>query len=395
MRQEVYNMKLKSLCGLLLLSNATYALNLEVKGFLKTDIYHSDQGVGSYGDDYSHVAPTRALRTDQGTTAKQRRDGSEATSFQIAQSRFSFHITHGKAKGVFEFDFIDSDTGFNKQTALQAAGIRTRMAYLDYAINDRFSIFMGQKWGTASGIKGVGSWNYVGNAFQTGNTGFFNQELGFSYKLNNLTFTLALTGKGRNFNGGVNENELGSMPGLALDINYKSKSFMIGLASHAGELEFEKNEDFTGTGENQNAYLAKVYGNVSFWKAKWNLEYYVGQSLNNLNALGVGAATKIDDSGNITKAVRESGVWTSLMVNWNKISKSTFGYGQAAVADSFVSNLGATSISENTLMFANYSRSLTDQLQWYIQWENYTTKYGSDEKEFDANVYISGFRLNI
>lgn len=369
--------------------HSVYAAKVEYKGIVKTDVVHSDSGVGSYSNTYSHVAPTRALRTDRvngaAATGQQTKNlRSESMSFQTAQSRFSFHLIHGDVKGVFEFDLIDGEDGFTNQTAIQSQGIRTRLATLYYSIDKNLTLFAGQKWTTVAGIISSGSYNIVGNGFQAGNTGFLAEELGIKFSKGDWDLTAAITGKGRNNGTGVNYNELGSTPGFATDIRKILSGHVFGVAGHFAKLNFEDEASFI-SGEDKKAYLTKAFSNLSFGSLKLSLEYYYGQSLNNMNALGVAPATALS-SGSVTRAYRESGYFTAL--SWKASEKNLFkfGHGSADVESSQESTLSEAQLSSNAYYFASYTRSLTKKLSGYLQLTQFESDYGPSSKSFGALI---------
>ena len=148
-------MSFKLLFSFSLLSFTTHALEFEFKGFLKAEVVNTNNGVGSYSNTYSHVSPTRALRTDRfstngsdniASTQQNRYLRSSSTSFQAAQSRLNLGIKKNQVHGLIELDFIDGEDGFSNQTALQSLGPRIRLATIDYNFTDHVKIFIGQIW---------------------------------------------------------------------------------------------------------------------------------------------------------------------------------------------------------------------------------------------------------
>lgn len=304
-------------------------MDVKVKGFIKAEVVQSQSGVGSLGNIYSHVATTRALNTDAGATEQEKAYlSSSATSIQTAQSRFSLTATEGDLKTVIEFDLLDGESGFTNQTAIQNQEPRVRLATIYYNLSEEFTVFAGQKWNTASGNKAVGSFNFVGNGFQAGNTGFLAQEFGLSYDKNNLSLTGAISGKGKNKDAnGVNNNELDSNPGIALDANYKINNFKFGLAHISAELAFESEKNYV-SGDNVTASLSKFYLDYKTSEFRIFGEYYLGNSISNLNALGIAPGTS---GGTVSRNYFESGYWLSAKYNMNKKSSFTIGHGTAEV----------------------------------------------------------------
>lgn len=384
-------MKQKLIClGLTFFSINAFSMNIEFKGFVKAEVVNSSAAVGSYGTTYSHVATTKALRTDDSDPQKKKYLESSATSFQTAQSRFSFNVTHGKTKGVIEFDMIDGEDGFNNQTALQSQEPRTRLAYVQHQFTDELLVFIGQKWTSAAGIKGIGSFNFVGNGFQAGNTGFLMEELGATYNKSKMSYTLALSGKGKNDNAnGVNHNELGSSPGVAIDVHYKADQFTVGFARHGATLNYELADGYV-SGGNKEAYFNKVYFLTQFGKSKLFGEFYQGQALNNLNALGVGAAVSMSGSGVVSDEIKESGYWLTFQTAVGEKGLITLGYGMASVDSEHHDTLASTSMKSNSYTLLGYTHNTTDKLQTFIQYTGHVTEYGSAGDSFSAAVIQTG-----
>lgn len=383
------NRRTLSLVAAAMVTSPSYAWDFSYKGMIKPELISSNAGIASYGNTYSHVAPTHALRTDFFGSAPATEQQtlfleSQATSFQAAHSRFSLNMNHGKVKTVIEFDFIDGETGFTNQTAIQAQEPRLRLATIYYDATDNLTLFGGQKWTTAAGIKSNGSYNWIGNAYRAGNSGFLAMEAGASYKNAGWTFTGALTGKGRNNStSGINANELGGMPGVAVDVNYKFDGHMIGFAGHVAQVNFEKEPRFV-TGEDQDANLFKVYSTLKFGDVSVSGEYYIGESLNNQNALGVAPATSLDSTGRVRESFGESGFFTFVSWNLRPGHNMKAGYSTASVNSEDRSRLTQTELLRNSTAYVNYGYKVTEGLTAFAQLTNFKTEYGVDNKEFSA-----------
>ena len=381
--------------ALVLVNAPADAYVFSFKGMIKTEAVSSNQGVASYGSTYSQVAPTHALRTDifGGAPATAQQTSfleSESTSFQAAQSRFSLNMKHDKIRGVLELDFIDGEDGFTNQTAIQAQEPRLRLATLYYDYSDNLTFFGGQKWSTASGIKSSGSYNWIGNAYRAGNSGFLAMEVGATYKADALTITGALTGKGRNASaGGINANELGRMPGLAVDINYKFSGHTVGFAGHIANLNFEDEANFAA-GEDQDANLFKVYTTLNFGDVSVNAEYYSGEALNNQNALGVAPAASLGGDGQVRESFSETGFFTFVSWNINPDHNIKVGYASASVDDSDSDRLRLTELNKNTTAYINYGYKVTAGLTAFAQLTHFDTEYGVDFENFTAAVARAG-----
>jgi len=382
-------------CALVLVNTPVDAFEFSFKGMIKTEAVTSNQAVASYGSVYSQVAPTHALRTDifGGAPATEQQTNfleSESTSFQAAQTRFSLNMKHEKIRGVLELDFIDGEDGFTNQTAIQAQEPRLRLATLYYDYSKNLTIFGGQKWTTAAGIKSSGSYNWIGNAYRAGNTGFLAMEVGATYKVDNLSITGALTGKGRNATaGGVNGNELGRMPGFAFDVNYKISGHTIGAAGHFANIKFEDEPNFT-SGEDQDANLFKVYTMLNFGDVSFNAEYYTGEALNNQNALGVAPASRLSADGQVRDNFSESGFFSYVSWNISPEHNVKIGYASASVDDSDRDRLGLTELQKNSTAYINYGYKIMTGLTAFAQVTHFDTEYGVDNESFTAAVARAG-----
>lgn len=382
-------------CALVLVNTPVDAFEFSFKGMIKTEAVTSNQAVASFGSVYSQVAPTHALRTDifGGAPATEQQTNfleSESTSFQAAQSRFSLNMKHEKIRGVLELDFIDGEDGFTNQTAIQAQEPRLRLATLYYDYSKNLTIFGGQKWTTAAGIKSSGSYNWIGNAYRAGNTGFLAMEVGATYKADNLSITGALTGKGRNATaGGVNGNELGRMPGFAFDVNYKISGHTIGAAGHFANIKFEDEPNFT-SGEDQDANLFKVYTMLNFGDVSFNAEYYTGEALNNQNALGVAPASRLSADGQVRDNFSESGFFSYVSWNISPEHNVKIGYASASVDDSDRDRLGLTELQKNSTAYINYGYKIMTGLTAFAQVTHFDTEYGVDNESFTAAVARAG-----
>lgn len=215
-------------------------------------------------------------------------------------------------------------------------------------------------------------------------------EVGASYKIDDLTITGALTGKGRNATaGGINANELGRMPGLAVDVNYKFSGHTVGFAGHMASLQFEDEPNF-GTGENQDANLFKVYTTLNFGDVSVNAEYYSGEALNNQNALGIAPAARLNADGQVRESFSETGFFTFVSWNINPDNNVKVGYASASVDDSERDRLSLTDLNKNTTAYINYGYKVTTGLTAFAQLTHFDTEYGVDYESFTATVARAG-----
>lgn len=374
----------------LAVSIPAHAFEFSFKGMIKPEYIHTDAGIASYGSGYSQVAPTNALRTDifGGAPATPQQTEfleSAAGSFQAAHSRFSLNMKHENVRTILEFDFIDGEDGFTNQTAIQAQGARLRLATLYYDANDQWTLFAGQKWTTAAGIKSNGSYNWIGNAYRAGNSGFLAMEAGATYRNGDLTITGAFTGRGRNNSpAGINANELGGVPGIAFDANYRFSGHTVGVAGHFSEVNFSSEPGYVSGGD-QDANFYKMYGVFKLGgSVTLNAEVYTGEALNNQNALGIAPATSLPGSGVVRQSFGESGFFT--YVNWDIRPGHNVkaGYSSAEVDSGDRSRLTITELSKNATAYVNYGYRLTDSLTAFAQITHFDTEFGVDFESFDV-----------
>ena len=293
-------------------------------------------------------------------------------------------MSHEKVRTILEFDFIDGEDGFTNQTALQAQGARLRLATIYYDATDNVTVFAGQKWSTASGIKSNGSYNWVGNGYRAGNSGFLAMEAGATYKNAGWSVTGALTGRGRNNSAaGINANELGGVPGLAADVNYTFSGHRVGFAGHVSEVNFSDEPGYVSGGD-QDANLYKLYTVLKFGSVTLNAEAYTGESLNNQNALGVAPVSNLDGSGVVRESFGESGFFT--YVNWDFRPGHNFkaGYSTAEVDSGDRDRLTITELSKNTAAYLSYGYQATEGLTVFGQVTHFDTEFGIDFEDFSA-----------
>ncbi|MEM6817676.1 MAG: hypothetical protein AAF578_02700 [Pseudomonadota bacterium] len=384
---------LPAMLGLLAVSGPSQAYEFSFKGMIKTELVYSDSGIASFGGGYSQVAPTNALRTDifggaPATDQQMRFLESDATSFQAAHSRFSLNMKHENVRTILEFDFIDGEDGFSNQTAIQAQGARLRLATLYYDVNENLTVFAGQKWTTAAGIKSSGSYNWIGNAYRAGNSGFLALEGGATYKADNWNITGAITNRGRNNSaGGINANELGSVPGFAFDVNTKVSGHLIGAAGHFAQVNFEDEAGFV-SGDNQDANFYKLYTTLNFGDVSVSAEVYTGEALNNQNALGIAPATSLGGDGVVRESFGETGFFA--FVNWNIKPGHNLKVGYATASVDEEERLGLTELSKNTTSYVNYGVKMTDGLTAFGQITHFDTEFGGDFESFSAVTARAG-----
>lgn len=383
------------LSTVMLLSSPAFAWDFSYKGMIKPELVSANRAIASYGTTYSEVAPTHALRRDNfgGAAATPQQAeflDSAASSFQAAQSRFSLHMNHEKVRTVIEFDFIDGEDGFTNQTAIQAQEPRLRLATIYYDYSDKVTFFGGQKWSTAAGIKSNGSYNWIGNGYRAGNSGFLAMEAGLTYKNNGLSFTGAITGRGRNSSaGGINANELGGIPGIAVDVNYSFSKHKVGFAGHTAQINYESEAGFV-SGEDQDANLFKVYTSLNFGAVKFAAEAYTGQALNNQNALGIAPAARLNGDGSVRESFDETGFFT--YVTWDIDAKQTVkvGYSSAEVDSGDRARLSLTELSKNSTAYVSYGYKVAEGLTAFAQVTRFDTEYGVDFENFSALVTRAG-----
>ncbi len=143
-------------------------------GFIKSDYTTADEAVLSFGNE-TLLATTMAKRKTDAD------DKTRRSAFSMNQSRIGFAPSYGDTKGVFEFDFMGA---FDKSTSTTVPDVRIRQVGVRHKLGS-LELFGGLLPDIYAPLA-PSNYNPANAMFQGGNTGFFRQSIGASYKLNDM-----------------------------------------------------------------------------------------------------------------------------------------------------------------------------------------------------------------
>jgi hypothetical protein len=203
----------------------------------------------------------------------------------VAQSRLGFFVEKDLLKGQLEFDFID----FTRAAPNQNANPRLRIANIDYHIDSRQTLSLGQTWDIFSSPQKPFTYNIVGLYFEAGNVGFMRPQFRYSYQTDTQwTFGFAIGLPARNLNATDGEVEKSLLPTLsATAIHHATQGLQWGGSMIAAEIRAAAFP----------TPLSQVYGVNTFVSTesesgfKTRSSIYVGRNLASIGALSLAWAT--------------------------------------------------------------------------------------------------------
>ena len=141
-------------------------------GFVKGSVITSDKAIASAGNQNIN-GPTEAFYNSDSLSEQINSSRNHSRNqIQTQQSRFGFSIKKEKITAKLEWDLIN----FSQAGALGSAAPRTRLAFIEYRPNDYSSLFIGEGMSLFA-VTGPKTYNFVGNHFRSGNTGFYQESL--------------------------------------------------------------------------------------------------------------------------------------------------------------------------------------------------------------------------
>lgn len=144
----------------------------KVYGLLKTDYVYADNAALTFGREHL-LAPVSAKRQVQFDDKHPRQQ------IFANQSRVGASVNDPDGvTGKLEFDLVGD---YSKSQPNTNVNLRTRHAYLDWAINDSLSLFGGQMWDIYAPFH-PGTYNINGVLYSSGNTGWIREQFGVSLK---------------------------------------------------------------------------------------------------------------------------------------------------------------------------------------------------------------------
>ena len=257
-------------------------------GILKPTVIASSAAVESFSQPNA-AAITAAGNPVLATLPKEARG-----TFQIAQTRLGLQVAEKSAvRGQVEIDFID----FTKASPTVASLPRLRIAKVEWAATDSFTLAAGQDWDLFSPLNPHG-FDIVGAQFHAGNPGFMREQIKALYR-GDVELAVAVGFQGSNNTARDAAFELARVPtgSIRFAVPFGEgdpvKTSRIGVSAIASQLRLSP-------GPTQRR--AGAFGANLFFQAEpgggldIRLEGYAGRNLANIGtlALGFGAAASGD-----------------------------------------------------------------------------------------------------
>lgn len=325
-------------------------------GFIRASSTYADAGLGSFNNS-NMVAPTHAVAQLDNASKDSR------MSFQAQQTRIGLNLKKDKnITAKLEFDFVD----FNKSSPTTQMNPRVRIASVTYEFEEH-KFIIGQDWDFFSPV-GAFTYNYVGNYFLAGNTGFMRQQVQYLNTQGAWEFGGAIGMAGSNPGVAEGDLELSKSPSYALramrNLSGKGK---IGVSAIYARSHFEVNNS------SHDSYSGNFFYEQTFGKISLKSELYFAQNLANLGALSIGRGTATDD-------VKEHGGFLTGSFKMTDKSAVTGGIGLARVDNEksvtpFTAGASAaTGILNNTVARLGYEYKVTSDLSLHCELTRYETK---------------------
>jgi hypothetical protein len=202
-------------------------------------------------------------------------------TFQVAQSRAGVWLNEkGVVRGQVELDFID----FTKASPTVASLPRLRIAKVEWAPTDAFTLMVGQDWDLHAPVNAHGS-NMVGARFQSGNLAFMRQQIKAVGRLGDFELGGAIGMEGANVTSKDAAFELSGVPTFALRGAWLVGKGKVGLSGIVTSLRLN-----LGAPTERRAMAGGVtaFADVTFGRTTVRGELSAGQNMANLGLLSLG-----------------------------------------------------------------------------------------------------------
>jgi hypothetical protein len=225
------------------------------------------------------------------------RPDSPRLTFQVAQSRFGLSLYEkGIVRGVLEIDFID----FSKASPTVASLPRLRIARIEFAPSDRFSLIAGQDLDLHAPVNAHGS-NMVGARFLSGNLGFIRQQVKALGRVGDFELAAAVGMEGANATAKDSAFELSGVPTFAARASWLVAKGRIGVSALGTSLLL----GMSSPGERRTfAGGVSAFADVTLGRTTLRAEVSVGQNMANIGliSLGYGGANDVAEWGGFVSA---------------------------------------------------------------------------------------------
>jgi uncharacterized membrane protein (GlpM family) len=210
-------------------------------------------------------------------------------SFQVAQSRLGLWLNEkGAIRAQAEIDFID----YTKATPTVASLPRLRIAKIEWAPTEHFTLIAGQDWDLHAPVNPHGS-NLVGARFQSGNVGYIRQQVKALGRVGNLELGAAIGMEGVNAAAKEAAFELSLVPTFAVRAAYLvGSNGRVGVSGLATSIIMG-----LGKTDQRRAFAggATAFADVTFGRTTLRGELSVGQNMANIGMLSIGFGSLAHD----------------------------------------------------------------------------------------------------
>jgi len=339
------------------LADSQRGFSVEPYGFLKSSAMYATEGLASFNN-INLSAPTHAVAQTRTVDEESR------MSFQAQQSRIGVNLKkENNLSAKFEFDFID----FNKSSPTTQMNPRVRIATVTYQWDNQ-KVVVGQDWDLFSPVNAY-TFDYVGNYFMAGNTGFMRQQAQYYITSGQMEYGAALGMAGNNPGTTDADLEIAKSPSYSARVSYNLEQGRVGLSAIYARLHFEANDS------THDAYGANFYVEKKWSELGLKSEAYYGQNMANIGTLAIGKGTSTND-------VKEYGA--NLTVNYQVSPKHIpfggIGFARAdnrrevtAFALNATNQITSPGVLSNLLARVGHEYQVTPDFSWINEVSRYET----------------------
>lgn len=260
---------------------------------------------------------------------------------------------------------------------------RLRIASVNYKASDSFKIKAGKDWVLFDGIN-PHTYNFVGNNYRSGNTGFIADEIAATYSFSGMDLALGVSQHGRNdstikgsnvnsnppvrTNGSTEAPSEFSTPAVTLRYDYNFENSKLGVAYIIGKSKWSS---VNSTLKDKDTNAGKVFGDLKFADLNIRFEYYIGKNVNDLALLGLGNSVASDVE---TKDKNESGGLISFGYKISDTSHLHAGYGIAQITNK-KDSAATDALVDNTSARIGYKKDYEGGFSSIIEFTTFNSKY--------------------
>ncbi|MBC7387086.1 MAG: hypothetical protein H7301_13115 [Cryobacterium sp.] len=368
-------------------SSPAQAIELKAKGFIKVGAVGANRAVNSFGQE-NLAAPTAARPQGDFTLLDK-----EVTSFQAAQTRLGMEaIVDPTTRGYVEFDFID----FTKASPTTQMVPRVRIAKIDYDFSETRRLTVGQDWDIFSPTN-TSTYNYVGNNFQAGNSGFMRSQAILTDRHGDLEMRYALGMVGSNATATNADIEKSDLPTFAVAAAYGTGMNRVGVSAIGSRLKLA---DGSPRGyASRGVYGLSAFGEKSVGTGSIRAEVYTSQNLENTGSLTLSrgrAATSVRDVGGfLSGKFPLDEAWSLFGTAGLATVRNKGAVSNASTLTAGRRSFDATTlgITTNVAVKLGIDHKLSEKLSWFTELSRFNTVF----KDFgnghsyvvDAGLFLS------